>query len=110
MGQLADAKARLAQGAAEEEQSKVKLGMSEKELISLEARMKAFAKEAGDNLKKLENLKATVQAYQAKVTNSGWSAEKDKQLDMQLREARETVKNLHDVRILTFKTAIERQC
>jgi len=103
MGQLADAKARLAQGAAEEEQSKVKLAMGEKELVNLEARMKVFAKEAGDNLKKLEDLKATVQACHAKMTNSGWSAEKDKQLDMQLREARETVKNLHDVRISTFK-------
>ena len=98
MGQLADAKARLAQGAAEEEQSKVKLAMSEKDLVNLEARMKAFAKETGDNLKKLENLKAAVQACQTKATNSGWSMEKDKQLDMQLREAREAVKNLHDVR------------
>ena len=98
MGQLADAKARLAQGAAEEEQSKVKLAMSEKDLVSLEARMKAFAKETGDNLKKLESLKAAVQSCQTKVTNSGWSTEKDKQLDMQLREARETVKTLYDVR------------
>lgn len=98
MGQLADAKERLAQGAAEEEQSKVKLAMSEKDLVNLEARMKAFAKETGDNLKKLENLKAAVQACQTKVTNSGWSTEKDKQLDMQLREARETVKTLYDVR------------
>ena len=102
MGQLADAKARLAQGAAEEEQSKVKLAMSEKDLVNLEARMKAFAKETGDNLKKLENLKAAVQACQTKVTNSGWNTEKDKQLDMQLREARETVKTLYDVR--TTKT------
>ena len=102
MGQLADAKARLAQGAAEEEQSKVKLSMSEKELVNLEARMKAFAKETGDNLKKLENLKAAVQACQTKAKNSGWSAEKDKQLDMQLREAREAVKTLYDVR--TTKT------
>ena len=108
MGQLADAKARLAQGAAEEELSKVKLAMSEKELVNLEARMKAFAKEAGDNLKKLENLKAAVQACQKKVENSGWSAEKDKQLDMQLREARETVKNLHDVRISKFQ--LKRRC
>ena len=102
MGQLADAKARLAQGLAEEEQSKVKLAMSEKELVNLEARMNAFAKETGDNVKKLENLKAAVQACQAKVTNSGWSAEKDKQLDIQLREARETVKNLHDVRTSNY--------
>ena len=101
MGQLADAKARLAQGAAEEEQSKVKLAMSEKELVNLEARMKAFAKETGDNLKKLQSLKAAVQACQTKVTNSGWSAEKDKQLEMHLREAREDVKTLYDVRTPT---------
>ena len=99
MGQLADAKARLAQGAAEEEQSKVKLAMSEKELVNLEARMKAFAKETGDNMKTLESLKAAVQACQTKVTNSGWSMEKDKHLDMQLREARNSVKTLYDVRI-----------
>ena len=52
MGQLADAKARLAQGAAEE-QSKVKLVISEKDLISLQARMNAFAKETGENSKNL---------------------------------------------------------
>ena len=100
MGQLADAKARLAQGAAEEEQSKVKLAMSEKDLVNLEARMKAFAKETGDNLKKLDNLKDAVQACQTKEKNSGWTTEKDKQLDMQLREARETVKTLYDVRTI----------
>ncbi|KAF8147393.1 nuclear condensin complex protein [Crassisporium funariophilum] len=67
MGQLADARARIAQATAEEEQSKVKLGMGEKELVALEGRMKAFAKEAGDNLKKLENLRAAVQACQTKA-------------------------------------------
>ncbi|KAF8151802.1 condensin complex subunit SMC2 [Crassisporium funariophilum] len=98
MGQLADARARIAQATAEEEQSKVKLGMGEKELVALEGRMKAFAKEAGDNLKKLENLRAAVQACQTKAVNSGWSAEKDQELDMQLREAREQVKNLSEQR------------
>ncbi|KDR72865.1 hypothetical protein GALMADRAFT_252175 [Galerina marginata CBS 339.88] len=98
MGQLADARARIAQAAAEEEQSKVKLGMSEKELVDLENRMKAFAKESRDNLKKLENLKAEVQGIENKVTSSGWSAEKDKELDRQLRDARELVKRLSEQR------------
>ncbi|KAF8966105.1 condensin complex subunit SMC2 [Flammula alnicola] len=88
MGQLAEARARIAQASAEEEQSKVKLGMSEKELVDLEGRMRAFAKEAGDNMKKLENLKAAVQALEGKVNNSGWSAEQDRDLDAQLRQAR----------------------
>jgi structural maintenance of chromosome 2 len=100
MGQLADARARIAQAAAEEEQSKVKLGMSEKELADLEGRMRALAKEAGDNLKKLENLKAAVEALEGKVAGSGWNAEKEKELDVQLRQAREEVKNLTEVRSL----------
>lgn len=56
MGQLADAKAKIAQGAAEEEQAKVKLAMQQKELAASEARLKTHAKEAGDNVKKVENL------------------------------------------------------
>lgn len=98
MGQLADARARIAQAAAEEQQSKVKLGMSEKELASLESKMKAFAKEAGDNRKKLENVKAAVEGLEGKIQSSGWSVEKDKDLDKQLREARDLCKNLAEVR------------
>ncbi|KAJ3508145.1 hypothetical protein NLJ89_g5913 [Agrocybe chaxingu] len=92
MAQIADAKARIAQAAALEEQSKFKLGMSEKELVSLESRMKAFAKETVDNKKKLDNVKAAVDSLAAKVTNSGWSSEKDKELERQLKEARDELK------------------
>ncbi|KAF8197070.1 condensin complex subunit SMC2 [Pholiota molesta] len=97
MGQLADARARIAQAAAEEEQSKVKLGMSEKELADLEGAC-ALCEGGGDNLKKLENLKAAVEALEGKVAGSGWNAEKEKELDMQLRQAREEVKNLTEVK------------
>ena len=98
MGQLADAKAKIAQGAAEEEQAKVKLNMSQKDLVGLEARMKAFAKETGDNIKKLEVLKAAVTSCGAKLNSSGWSLEKERQLEGSLKEARDQVKNLTDVR------------
>ena len=40
MGQLADARARIAQAAAEEEQSKVKLASAEKELKALDVQVK----------------------------------------------------------------------
>ena len=40
MGQLADAKAKIAQGAAEEKPAKVKLAMQQKELTASEARLK----------------------------------------------------------------------
>ena len=45
MGTLTDAHACIAQGAAKEQQSKVKLGMSEKELAEPKQRNRAFAKE-----------------------------------------------------------------
>lgn len=99
MGQLADARARIAQAAAEEQQSKVKLSMNEKELTALEKKMQAFAKEAEDNMKKLENVKAAVEGIEGKIKSSGWSAEQDKDLDRQLREARDLCKNLAEVRI-----------
>ncbi|KIL59349.1 hypothetical protein M378DRAFT_14872 [Amanita muscaria Koide BX008] len=58
MGQLADARARAAQAAAEEEKSKVSLGMVEKELKVLEARWKGVEREAGDGKKAIEKTKA----------------------------------------------------
>ncbi|KAM6499651.1 hypothetical protein JOM56_005159 [Amanita muscaria] len=58
MGQLADARARAAQAAAEEEKSKVRLGMAEKELKVLEARWKGVEREAGDGKKAIEKTKA----------------------------------------------------
>ena len=57
--------------------------MSEKKLVNLEARMKAFAKETGDNLKKQRTSDGV-----RKRTSS-------------LREARENVKTLYDVRTPT---------
>ncbi len=54
MGQLAEAKARIAQGKAEEEQSRVKLGMREKELQALQKKMKEVEREAGDSAKMLK--------------------------------------------------------
>ncbi|KAF4622118.1 hypothetical protein D9613_009303 [Agrocybe pediades] len=101
MGQLADARATIAKAAAEEQQSKVKLSMSEKELVDLENRMRTFEKEAADNVKKLENIKAAVQAIEAKVNSSGWSAEREQELERQLREAHNQVKSLYEKREYT---------
>ena len=97
MGQLADARARIAQAAAAEEQNRVKLGMGEKELGELEGRMRTLAKEAGDNVKKLEHLKGVVAKIESALAGTGWNAEKEKQLEMQLRQARDEVKQLTEV-------------
>ncbi len=64
MGQIADARARLAQAAAEEEQIRVKLEMSRRELGELEKRWKAVEREAGQgerDIKKMHECGGTAQ-------------------------------------------------
>jgi structural maintenance of chromosome 2 len=100
MGQLADARSRIAQGEAEEEQSKVKLGMSEKELKTLEGRWKEVEKEAQKGKRNVEAMQASVQDHRRKVAESGWSEEMEKAGDAKLREAKAEVRSLNDVRFL----------
>jgi septal ring factor EnvC (AmiA/AmiB activator) len=97
MGQLAEAKAKIAQGAAEEEQAKVKLTMQQKELAALEARLKVHAKEAGDNAKKVENSMKGLKDLEKKVEACGWSTEREKELESAIREGKEEIKALTEV-------------
>ena len=98
MGQLADAKARLAQATAEEEQSRVMLGMSQKDLKALEKRWKEVEKEAGDGKRNLEAKKKEVDQLRKKAESSGWSKEKETQIEMNLRFARSEVRQVTEVR------------
>ncbi|KAF7981509.1 hypothetical protein HWV62_33069 [Athelia sp. TMB] len=98
MGQLADAQARLAHAAAEEEQGRVKLSMGEKELAALEVRWSAVAKEAGDGKKKLENMRAEVEKFERRVAECGWSEEKEREGEAALRAAKAEVRQLADER------------
>lgn len=97
MGQLADAKARLAQASAEEEQSRVKLGMSEKELKTLEGRWKEVEREAGEGKKNLEVMKVTVEKFRKKVAECGWSADKEREGEIALRTAKGEVRQFTEV-------------
>lgn len=99
MGQLAEAKAKISQGAAEEEQAKVKLTMQQKELGSLEARLKVHAKEAGDSAKKVENLKESLKNLEKKVDASGWSVGRETELESAIRQGKEEVKIDTEVRL-----------
>lgn len=96
MGQLADAKAKLAQATAEE-QSRVKLGMSEKELAALEARWKAVEREAGDGKKNLESIKAETEKFSRKVAECGWSEEKERGGETALKTAKAEFRQLSEV-------------
>jgi structural maintenance of chromosome 2 len=97
MGQLADAKARLAHASTEEEQSRMKLGMSEKELITLEGKWKAVEREAGDSKELLDAMKGDVEKFRRKVAECGWSADKEKEGETALRAAKGQVRQLTEV-------------
>ncbi|EIW52907.1 condensin complex subunit SMC2 [Trametes versicolor FP-101664 SS1] len=98
MGQLADARTRSAQAAAEEEQSRVKLAMSEKELKALESRWKAVEREAGEGARTLEEMRGGVEKCKKRIAETGWSTEKEEVHDGAIRKAKEDVRRLAQMR------------
>lgn len=77
MGQIADARARLAQAAVEEEQNRVKLDMSRRELGELEKRWKAVEREAGQGERDIKKMQVEVETLRKKVDSTGWNEEKE---------------------------------
>lgn len=97
MGQLADAKAKLAQASTEEEQNRVKLGMSQKDLKSLEKRWKEVEKEAGEGRRNLEAKNNEVDALKKAVAACGWSTDKESESDIDIRRAKTEVRQYTEV-------------
>ncbi|KAG2135565.1 condensin complex subunit SMC2 [Suillus cothurnatus] len=98
MGQLADAKARMAQGSAEEEQNRVKLNMSEKELKALEAKWKDVEKEAGQGKRNMENMRTEAEKLKRKIADCGWSSEREQESQVSLATARGQVRQFTEGR------------
>lgn len=98
MGQLADARARLAQATAEEEQCRVKLVNAEKELKSLQARWKEVEREANDGKKNVTVMKAEVERFRQRVAQCGWDEQRDSAMEEALGQARSAVRQLTEVR------------
>ncbi|KAG5730192.1 Structural maintenance of chromosomes protein 2 [Termitomyces sp. T112] len=96
MGQLAAAKGRIAQGQAEEEQAKVKLGMSEKELKALEVRWKEVERDARDGQRNLEAKKTAVEEYRKRLERCSWNDERERASEEKLRNGKAAVRNLMD--------------
>jgi len=97
MGQLADAKAQLAHASAEEEQIRVRLGMSERELKTLASRWKEVEREANDGKKNLAALKSDVERFRKKVSESGWSAEQEREGEIALSRAKGELRQFTEV-------------
>ena len=107
MGQLADARTRLTQAAAEEEQCRVKLANAQKELQSLQARWREVEKEASDGKKNLATMKAEVERFRQRVDQCGWNEQREKAMEEELRAARSAVRQLADVGRLIFCYVLE---
>lgn len=97
MGQLADARARLAQATAEEEQSRVKLASAEKDLKALQARWKDVEREAGEGKRNLTAMEAEVEKARQKLDRTGWNVEKEQEGEVALRDAKNEVREWTEV-------------
>ncbi|GJE94134.1 condensin complex subunit SMC2 [Phanerochaete sordida] len=98
MGQLADARARQAQSSAEEEQSRVKLASAEKDLKALQARSKDLERESSEGKRNLAAMKTEVEKVRQKLERTGWSAQKEAEGEVTLRNARNEVRELTERR------------
>lgn len=94
MGQLAAARAQLAQATAEQEQSRVKFRMSEQELKTLETRWKGMERDAGDGQRKIQVLKAAVESCRVRVAKCGWNDDLERSGESKLRETKAKVRDL----------------
>jgi structural maintenance of chromosome 2 len=101
LGQIADARGRLTQAMTEEEQSRMKLGMSQNELKTLEAKWRDVERDAQDGQKRLDTIFAEVEKLRKQVMDSGWSEEAEQRSQQQLNDTRRECRNLTEVRKTT---------
>jgi structural maintenance of chromosome 2 len=109
MGQIADAKALLAQGQAEEEQSRVKLGMREQEFEGLKRKMKESEREIGESQKKVEKMRNEVERLREKLARCKWSREHEEGLESRLKSLKERIRELTDVRDFFLAAYTDRE-
>jgi len=99
LGQIADAKARMAAASTEEQQSKNKLTMLGKDLTAAQTRYQKVEREANDGTKQVEKGKKETQELEAKLKKTGWSEQKEQSSTDALRAAHDRVRHLTQVRL-----------
>jgi len=75
----------------------MKLGMSQNELKTLEAKWRDVERDAQDGQKKLDAISAEVEKLKKQVIESGWSEEAEQRSQQQLNDARRAHRNLTEV-------------
>jgi len=76
----------------------MKLGMSQNELKTLEAKWRDVERDAQDGRKRLDVISAEVEKLKKQVLDSGWSEEAEQRSQQQLNDARRDYRNLTEVR------------
>jgi len=76
----------------------MKLGMSQNELKTLEAKWRDVERDAQDGRKKLDVISAEVEKSKKQVVDSGWSEDAEQRSQQQLNDARRDYRNLTEVR------------
>lgn len=98
MGQLADAKARLARESAEEESLRRKLSMTEKELGEVSKKWKSVEKEAKEMQAGLEKGQKELVGMKEKLGKLNWDEEKEKEAEERTVRLKHSVRELKEVR------------
>jgi structural maintenance of chromosome 2 len=98
MGQLAEAKARVAAAGTEAEQAKVTIGITEKELKEKEPRAKKASKDGEGGLQKLESEKKKLEQVNAKLAKLDWDEEKEQGLSQRRADLEEKIATLSEKR------------
>ena len=88
-GQIAGARARLAQVSAEEEQVRVNLDRSRRGLSELEKRWKVVEREAGQGERDIKRMQAEVETLRKKAESTGWNDEKERASEETLCKAKD---------------------
>ena len=99
MGQLAEAKARLAAAGTEAEQAKVRIGLAEKEIKEKEPRAKKAEKEGEGLLKELATKRAEVEKIRKRVEGAGWDEGRERELAEKQAEHGAKVTELMEVSV-----------
>ena len=99
MGHISDARAQLAQAATEEEQARVKLNMSRRELGELEEWWDAVEREAGQGERDIKTMQAEVESLRKNADGTGWNAEKEEASEEALRKAKDDAMRCTQVRV-----------
>ena len=81
----------------------MKLGMSQSELKTLQARWRDVERDAQDGQKKLDAISAEVQKLKRQVADSGWGEEAERRNQQELNDARREYRSLMEVCDVTLE-------